>query len=68
MDGNEAITLKDTDILVGLTAGSGKTASLTEHRFVNCQQLLIFRILAVTFTKAAAVELSRISDALRRAA
>lgn len=67
----EAITLKDTDILVGAAAGSGKTASLTE-RIVSsivsgCAD--VSRILAVTFTKAAAVELkSRISDALRRAA
>lgn len=67
----EAITLKDTDILVGAAAGSGKTASLTERivSSIISGGADVSRILAVTFTKAAATELkSRISNALRRAA
>ena len=67
----EAITLKGTDILVGAAAGSGKTASLTERIVSSIVSggADVSRILAVTFTKAAAAELkSRISNALRRAA
>lgn len=65
----QAITLRDTNILVSAGAGSGKTAVLVE-RVVSLitdaeKPVDIDRILVVTFTKAAAEEMrSRLHDRL----
>ena len=57
------------NILVSAAAGSGKTAVLTErviHRILNDNPVNINELLIVTFTNAAATEMSkRISDALQ---
>ena len=64
-----AINIRGCDLLVSAAAGSGKTAALTERiiRAITREDnpLDITRILAVTFTRAAAAELRRrISQAL----
>ncbi len=64
-----AITTRGHDILVSAAAGSGKTAALTERIIQSLTRednpTDITRILAVTFTRAAAAELRRrISGAL----
>ncbi len=58
-----AINIRGCDLLVSAAAGSGKTAALTERiiRAITREDnpLDITRILAVTFTRAAAAELRR---------
>ena len=58
-----AITAKDGDILVSAAAGSGKTAVLVERIISSVTEgenpLDIDRLLVVTFTKAAASEMSQ---------
>ena len=64
---NQAITKKDSNILVAAAAGSGKTAVLVERiieKIIN-DKVDIDKILVVTFTNAAASEMrDRILDAL----
>ena len=64
---NQAITKKDSNILVAAAAGSGKTAVLVERiigKIIN-DKVDIDKILVVTFTNAAASEMrERILDAL----
>lgn len=57
----EAIQIRDCDLLVSAAAGSGKTAVLVERiitRIIKEEQE-IDRLLVVTFTKAAAAEMSQ---------
>lgn len=68
----DAINTRDRTLLVSAAAGSGKTAVLTERIIASLLDTEhpsdISRMLIVTFTKAAASELSsRITDALREA-
>ena len=64
---NQAITKKDSNILVAAAAGSGKTAVLVERiigKIIN-DNIDIDKILVVTFTNAAASEMrERILEAL----
>ena len=63
----DAITKKDSNILVAAAAGSGKTAVLVERiiRKIIVEKIDIDKILVVTFTNAAAAEMrERILDAI----